>query len=86
MIEFQNLLILHVLDKLTIDKRTAGIMANDNAKFSDNAINAGAIMGEGGTISGGNIVASSDDVARKVRGETEGKKDYNIQTLISALI
>ena len=61
-------------------------MANDNAKFSDNAINAGAIMGEGGTISGGNIVASSDDVARKVRGETEGKKDYNIQTLISSLM
>jgi len=49
-------------DKKWINKRSAGVMACDDAKISENAINAGAIMGDVGTFSGnisGNTIGSS---------------------------
>ena len=55
-------------------------MANDNAHFSGNSINAGAIMGEAGTISGGNIKGGSHDATSNVQGKTEGEKDWHIYT------
>ena len=66
------------IDQYAIHKRTAGIMANDNAQFLGNSINTGAIMGEGGTISGGNIIGRDKDVAPNIQGETGGKHDYDI--------
>ena len=50
------------VDKKWINKRCAGVMACDDAKISENAINAGSIMGDVGTFSGnisGNKIGSS---------------------------
>ena len=51
-------------------------MANDNAKLSENAVNAGALMGDVGTFSGnisGNIVGGSQNWLQNSGLASEGK-------------